>query len=303
MANGTWKIARNRGSAQLPLVIVVVLAIVLVLVGRAQTSAVRPRARECHRLDGADARKRARAAARLRALGRLRERNPFPSIRKISSSRTKMRGFVSGKMRRSSLQDRLKHYRGDVPRGAQSRPEFRDRARDRPRASRPFLETMILDAGKTNGVKPGEAVIDARGMIGRIFISPGCGTSYGSFSLTDLSSRVPVSIVPGNVQKAILAGDDTPMPLLDALSPNVTVKQGDQVISSGDGGVCCRKAFPSGARGRGRQRACGSRCSPMPHRARMSRYSDFRKPPEQLPAAQNELPAKAAGLAPAAPAP
>jgi rod shape-determining protein MreC len=37
------------------------------------------------------------------------------------------------------------------------------------RASRPFLNTMILDAGKAQGVKPGEAVVDARGMIGRIF--------------------------------------------------------------------------------------------------------------------------------------
>ena len=31
MANGTWKIARGRGNAQLPLVIVVALAVVLVL--------------------------------------------------------------------------------------------------------------------------------------------------------------------------------------------------------------------------------------------------------------------------------
>ncbi len=36
------------------------------------------------------------------------------------------------------------------------------------RANRPFLQTMILDAGSASNVKPGEAVVDARGMIGRI---------------------------------------------------------------------------------------------------------------------------------------
>ena len=39
------------------------------------------------------------------------------------------------------------------------------------RASRPFLETMILDAGSSNHIKPGEAVVDARGMIGRIYLT------------------------------------------------------------------------------------------------------------------------------------
>jgi len=38
MPNGTWKIARGKGSAQLPLAIVAVLAVVLVLLGKAQSS-------------------------------------------------------------------------------------------------------------------------------------------------------------------------------------------------------------------------------------------------------------------------
>ena len=36
------------------------------------------------------------------------------------------------------------------------------------RANRPFLQTMILDAGRDNRALPGEAVMDPRGMIGRI---------------------------------------------------------------------------------------------------------------------------------------
>ena len=60
MANGAWKIARGKGSAQLPLAIVAVLAIAVVLIGKAQSSAVRPRARLFLRLDGASARNGAR---------------------------------------------------------------------------------------------------------------------------------------------------------------------------------------------------------------------------------------------------
>src|SRR5690242_501293 len=37
MANGTFRIARGRGNAQLPLAIAAVLAIILVLLGRAQS--------------------------------------------------------------------------------------------------------------------------------------------------------------------------------------------------------------------------------------------------------------------------
>ena len=63
------------------------------------------------------------------------------------------------------------------------------------RASRPFLQTMILDAGKQNSVKPGQAVMDARGMIGRIYLA-GEHTSW-VILLTDLNSRIPVTIEPG----------------------------------------------------------------------------------------------------------
>ena len=57
-----------------------------------------------------------------------------------------------------------------------------------------------------NGVKPGQAVVDARGMIGRIYLA-GDHTSW-VILLTDLNSRIPVTIEPGNAQ-AIMVGDNT----------------------------------------------------------------------------------------------
>ncbi|MEI9888560.1 MAG: rod shape-determining protein MreC [Rhizomicrobium sp.] len=166
------------------------------------------------------------------------------------------------------------------------------------RANRPFLQTMILDAGKAQGVKPGQGVIDARGMIGRIFLT-GDHTAW-VILLTDLNSRVPVTIEPGNIQ-AIMAGDNSGAPSLDLLSQNVRLKAGDQVVSSGDGGLLppglaigTVVADPNG----------GFRVVLLADAASSEDVNvvDFKLKAEQPPAVSpNDLPATAAGLPPAAP--
>ncbi|MGB8602164.1 MAG: rod shape-determining protein MreC, partial [Rhizomicrobium sp.] len=102
------------------------------------------------------------------------------------------------------------------------------------RSNHPFVQTMILDAGKSAGVKPGQAVVDDRGMVGRIFLT-GERTAW-VIPLTDLNSRIPVTIVPGNAQ-AIMAGNNTRMPAIEVLSHGVDITAGAQVISSGDGDI------------------------------------------------------------------
>jgi rod shape-determining protein MreC len=167
------------------------------------------------------------------------------------------------------------------------------------RASRPFLQTMILDAGKSSNVKPGQAVVDARGMIGRIFLT-GERTSW-VILLTDLNSHIPVSIVPGNVQ-AIMAGDNTMAPTLEAFNQGSTLKAGDQVVSSGDGGLL-PPGLPIGtviAEGN------GFRVALLADSASTQDVEivDFKNPVEQPPApSPRDLPATAAGLPPAAPPP
>ena len=102
------------------------------------------------------------------------------------------------------------------------------------RASRPFLQTMILDAGRDNHALPGQAVVDARGMIGRIYLA-GERTSW-VILLTDLNSRIPVTIAPGQHP-----GDHDRRqhanPALEMVLHTVTLHAGDQVVSSGDGGL------------------------------------------------------------------
>jgi len=161
------------------------------------------------------------------------------------------------------------------------------------RASRPFLETMILDAGSANNIKPGQAVVDARGMIGRIYLA-GSHTSW-VILLTDLNSRIPVSVSPGNRQ-AIMVGDNTAMPSLDTLSQIVTLRAGDQIVSSGDGGLL-PPGLPIGTvveqDGKYRVALLADAAS-----SEDVEVLAFRKPPEQLPATV-QLPSEAAGLPPA----
>ena len=59
-------------------------------------------------------------------------------------------------------------------------------------SNRPFIKTMILNAGTAQQVKKGQAVVDDRGLLGRIYVS-GERTSW-VILLTDLNSRVPVVI-------------------------------------------------------------------------------------------------------------
>ena len=106
----------------------------------------------------------------------------------------------------------------------------------------------------------------------------------------------------GQIRQAIMTGDNTAMPMLDTLSQVVTLHPGDQVVSSGDGGL-----LPPGL-------AIGTvEGSPGAYRvlllADASSSEDvevlaFRKPAETLPATSpGQLPAVAAGLPPAAPPP
>jgi rod shape-determining protein MreC len=157
---------------------------------------------------------------------------------------------------------------------------------------------MILDAGKAQGVKPGQAVIDQRGMIGRIFLA-GNYTSW-VILLTDLNSRIPVNIEPGNAQ-AIMAGDNSGAPLLDLLSQRVVLKPGAQVVSSGDGGLLPPGLAIGTVVGNS---VSGYRVVLLadPGASDDVNIVDFKLKTEQPPATTaNELPATAAGLPPAAP--
>jgi rod shape-determining protein MreC len=296
MANGSWKIARNRGGAQLPIALLAAFAIALILIGKAQSNLF-----DRARADVTDWAAPALQVVRAPVIG---INHWFSSIGEIFSVyqenlRLKEENARLRQWRNTAvvLDGRVKRYQlllHAVPDPALSSVM----ARVIGRSNRPFLQTMILDAGMSQGVKPGQGVIDARGMIGRIFLS-GDHTSW-VILLTDLNSRIPVTIEPGNIQ-AIMAGDNTSVPVLDLLSQSVRIKPGDQVVSSGDGGL-----LPPGL-------AIGTVVADSSGGYRVALLADaastedvnivdFKLKTEQPPAVSpHDLPAVAAGLPPAAP--
>lgn len=100
--------------------------------------------------------------------------------------------------------------------------------------SGPFVRSVLVSVGRDQGVAHGQAVVDDRGMLGRII-----GTGKRSsrvLLLTDLSSRIPV-IVEGANLKAILAGDNSDQPTLEYLPPGSRLTAGARVLTTADGGV------------------------------------------------------------------
>ena len=292
MANGSWKIARGKGSAQLPLAIFAVLAVVVILAGKTQFLPFdRARAtltdwtRPVFEVVSApvDA-----VSHWLSGIGHFF--NVYSENIRLKEQNARLRQWQSAAL---ALEARMKRYQlllNAVPDPSLSATT----ARVIGRASRPFLQTMVLNAGKGDGIKPGQAVVDASGMLGRIYLA-GQRTSW-VILLTDLNSRIPVAIQPNNVQ-AILAGDNSDAPGLEALSQGAKLKDGQEVVTSGDGGLLppglpVGVLFSDGG-------AFRVALFADPATADEVRIVDFKAGTEEVPAPSvNDLPAAAAGYQP-----
>jgi rod shape-determining protein MreC len=290
MANGSWKIARGKGSAQLSLAILAILAIGLVVLGKAQSSlfdrvrtyysdSISPALKSVGRpFDG--------VASWFGGVGHLFD--VYQENQRLRDENARLRQWQSAAI---VLDARVKRYQlllNAVPDPALESITARVIGRD----NRPFLDTLILDAGKNRGIEPGEAVVDLRGMIGRVFLA-GDHTAW-VILLTDLNSRIPVVIEPGNVQ-AMLAGDNSSEPALQPMSQGAQIKEGSQVVTSGDGGLL-PNGIPVGS-----VTWDGSvyRVSLLADASSAGdvRVVDLKQPPEQPPAiSPADLPAVAAGL-------
>jgi rod shape-determining protein MreC len=96
----------------------------------------------------------------------------------------------------------------------------------------------VLNIGKRDGVKNGQAVITGDGLVGRVAVVGNRSTRV--LLITDLNSRIPV-LVESTRTRAILAGNNADQPKLIHLPPNARVPQGDRIVTSGHAGV-----FPPG---------------------------------------------------------
>ena len=101
-----------------------------------------------------------------------------------------------------------------------------------------YARSVMVNAGRDNGVARGQAAMTGEGLVGRV-------AEVGSRAarvllITDLNSRVPV-VVDGTRQRAILAGDNSARPSLRYVDAGGTIRIGDRIVTSGQGGV-----FPPG---------------------------------------------------------
>jgi rod shape-determining protein MreC len=102
----------------------------------------------------------------------------------------------------------------------------------------PFRQSVLLNVGARDGIRDGWAAMDGIGLVGRI---SGVGERTARVILvTDSNSRIPVTIQPSG-QKALLSGDNSPLPPLEFIEDTDEVRPGDRVVTSGDGGM-----FPAG---------------------------------------------------------
>jgi len=101
----------------------------------------------------------------------------------------------------------------------------------------PFANTRLANAGQERGVRVGQPVMSDAGLVGRV-VGTGQGISR-ILLLTDVASHMPVLVDRTNA-RAILSGDGGPNPTLDYLRGIDPVRNGDRILSSGDGGVLPR---------------------------------------------------------------
>ena len=101
-----------------------------------------------------------------------------------------------------------------------------------------YVRGALLNAGRKVGVTPGQAVVTAEGLAGRI-AEVGDNSARVLF-VTDFNSRLPVQIERTR-ERAILAGDNSGLMRLTLAQTLQGVQRGDRIVTSGHGG-----SFPVG---------------------------------------------------------
>ena len=104
-------------------------------------------------------------------------------------------------------------------------------------ASGPFLRSILINAGSSDGVEVGQAVVSGYGLIGRV--SEVADHSARVLLLTDIHSRIPV-ISGLSRQRSVMTGHNRNHPSLAYLPKDTELLEGEEMVTSGDGDL-----FPS----------------------------------------------------------
>ena len=97
-----------------------------------------------------------------------------------------------------------------------------------------YINTIIVKSGSKHGIKTGMPILGLKGLVG--FIDEVHNESSVGILLTNISSRIPVSISTNSYQ-AIMIGQDFNMPKIIFSKEQELIKVGDLVSTSGKGGI------------------------------------------------------------------
>jgi rod shape-determining protein MreC len=117
----------------------------------------------------------------------------------------------------------------------------------------PFAQRLYLDKGADAGLRPGEAVIDAEGVVGQV-------TRVFPFMaevtlVTDKDHAVPVKVQRSGVRSVLYGAGAGHAPELRFLSPNADIQIGDVLVTSGIDGTYPPGLAVAQVAGRARNRA------------------------------------------------
>tara|TARA_B100001057_G_scaffold87108_1_gene83040 strand:- start:4107 stop:4955 length:849 start_codon:yes stop_codon:yes gene_type:complete len=99
----------------------------------------------------------------------------------------------------------------------------------------PFLKSLIVNRGSKDKVKLGMAVLDGQFLIGKV-VEVNYLTSR-VLLLSDLNSKVPVSVEPNSVQSILTGTGEKFGKLQYSQTENFDLNSGDQIYTSGSGGI------------------------------------------------------------------
>jgi len=106
----------------------------------------------------------------------------------------------------------------------------------------PFLKSIIVNKGSKDNIKLGMAVLDGTYLVGKI-VEVNYSTSR-ALLISDLNSKIPVGIEPGNVQ-SILTGTGKQHGKIEYLESDILIQNKSIVYTSGSGGLF-RSGIPIG---------------------------------------------------------
>ena len=98
----------------------------------------------------------------------------------------------------------------------------------------PFLKSIIVNKGSKHGATLGMGVLDKEYLVGKI-VEVNFTTSR-VLLLSDLNSKIPVDIIPNNIQ-SILSGTGMDNGKIQYIKENLLIEDGNKVFTSGAGGI------------------------------------------------------------------